>query len=116
MKTRCCVTCGKQITKRTFSIPVNKTFCSLRCAAPSVATNDDILSFIIQYKVKNDGNSPTLQEIANGLGYKSKSPVLNKLQQLERAGQIERQPNRSYIIVVGGYWQPPVQAASNPPA
>ena len=49
-----------------------------------------ILQWIIDFKVDNNGNSPTTGEITDGLGLSSKSVVHYHLEQLEKAGLIER--------------------------
>ena len=63
------------------------------------------LDFIIQYKMENDGNSPTMREIAAGIGVQSVSYVDYLLKDLAAYGKIERVKRRNGSIrVTGGKW------------
>lgn len=68
--------------------------------------------FIIDYKRKNDGNSPTTQEIALGIGLRSKSGVPEYLNRLEAEGLIKRGGRglAKNIVVVGSLWLGPTEA------
>jgi len=70
---------------------------------------DDLLKFIIDYKTQNDGNTPSLLEMAGGVGYMGKSGVFNALRVLQAKGKIEIDHNRGLIRVVGGLYIPPAQ-------
>lgn len=65
----------------------------------------EIYGFIMDYKRKNDGNSPSLSEIQNGVGISSKSLVNFHLMALVRKNAIEIRNGR--IVVRGGMWMPP---------
>lgn len=70
---------------------------------------DQLYKFIVEYKTKNDGNSPTLAEM-QGAGYSSKSAVHHALRVLERIGLIRlvKEGDRgSQIHLVGGEYIPP---------
>ncbi len=67
-------------------------------------TQQSVLSAIVRYKIAHDGNSPTLDEIADMIGSPSKNPVWLILAELYSAGLVtwqEQQPRT--IEVVGGY-------------
>lgn len=49
----------------------------------------EMLNFIIAYRTKTE-QSPTLQEIANGLGFKYRSSAVSQLKNLERKKVIKR--------------------------
>jgi SOS-response transcriptional repressor LexA len=52
------------------------------------------LEFIEQFVAKNH-YPPTLQEICNGMGYKSKNSVAVLLAELEECGTIQRTPRKA---------------------
>jgi hypothetical protein len=108
METRQCVSCGKDIIKRGFSVPIEKTYCCLSCVSPMVATADEVYDAIVQYKIANDGNSPSRQYLADELGYKSKQGVVRLLKQLVSDGRIRLIPRSSDIQVVDAVWLPPI--------
>ena len=60
------------------------------------------LSFIEHYQAEHGGISPTLQEIANGLGFKSRGNVQEFVNGLERQGYITRDASRARGITVVG--------------
>ena len=66
----------------------------------------DVLDFICRFKAKSGGDSPSLEEIAAGVGLASRSTVHQHLLTLERHGLIWR-PGRDArrIAVVGGEWR-----------
>lgn len=80
--------------------------------AGTMDTNDKpkrILNFIIGYKERHNGVSPTLQEITDGANLSSKSLVNYYLQQLAGGGTITFTPgNARTIEVTGSRWLPPV--------
>ena len=64
-----------------------------------------VYAFIVQYKFKHDGNSPTYGEIMQGCHIPSKATVSRKLGELELAGKIRLGNCASRSIqVVGGQW------------
>jgi Mn-dependent DtxR family transcriptional regulator len=65
---------------------------------------DSILEYIRDYKVGNDGNSPTYQQIASALG-KSQRCVYDKVQRLVVRGILK--VDRSGRILLGGMYIPP---------
>lgn len=50
----------------------------------------EVLQFIIDFKIDNNGNSPTTEEIRVGVELSSKSVVFQYLKWLEEDGLIER--------------------------
>lgn len=65
-----------------------------------------IFQFIIDYKRKHDGNSPTLREIMEANAISSSSAMRHILKQMEEQGSIiygQDGDSRS-IQVVGGQW------------
>jgi hypothetical protein len=67
---------------------------------------DSVLAYLIQYKLANDGNSPTIREICDSCDIPSTSVGLNVLHRMQKAGLItldERNVNRK-IQIVGGRW------------
>ncbi len=69
--------------------------------------------FVVNYKVANGGNSPTLRAIGRGLGECraiSTSVVSYYLSELEELGLISRNREKGEpkgITVIGGKWTPP---------
>lgn len=64
----------------------------------------EVLNFIIKYKSENNGNSPSVTEIAAAVGVASTSTVDFHLTKLERAGKITRDGVKN-IQVIGGEWK-----------
>lgn len=78
----------------------------------SEQTTQAIYNFIIAFKKDNDGNSPTLREIARAAGISSSEATLYHLRKLERRGLIKRLPEKSRgIKVIGAEWVAPVAEA-----
>lgn len=74
-----------------------------------------VLDFILDYKTRWDGTSPTMREIMAGVGLSSVSMVSFYLDELESAGRIVRQPNNSRgIIIPGGRWTAPMNPQGPP--
>ena len=76
---------------------------------------EKLFDFIVDYKGKHDGNSPTYREMMLATGLTSTSMVAWHLEKLEAEGLIERPQqvgNSRVIEVVGGRWVPPVEIAS----
>jgi len=72
-------------------------------------TDERVLEFIIEYKEKNDGLSPSFREIRDGVGaVSSTSHVSFVIDNLERDGKIEVEKERTRSIkVVGSRWERP---------
>lgn len=72
---------------------------------------DAIYQYIVAYKLANDGNSPSVRQIALRCDLSSTSQVDFYLNMLEVQGQIRRidkrdgVDNRRHIAVVGGKWE-----------
>ena len=65
----------------------------------------EVFQFIVDYKVENDGISPTLREIAKALNFSTTSLVNLYLQKLRLSGRISWSGTLSRSIqVVGGRW------------
>lgn len=81
-------------------------------------TTQEILNFIVRYKLANDGISPTLQEIADQCDAVShKSVVKYHLDALVDAGYIEKEHyNYRTIKVIGAEWTPPIWYEVQAPA
>ncbi|MFM8321156.1 MAG: hypothetical protein ACKOC5_09605 [Chloroflexota bacterium] len=64
-----------------------------------------LLAYIIDYKVENDGNSPTIRQMAEYMGGSSTSYIARLLQKLEDGQSIQIGKNQARSIsVVGGSW------------
>lgn len=61
--------------------------------------------FIITYKAKHDGNSPSMREICAGIDIASTNTVSGYLDKLVSGGLITRRGG--HICIVGGKWTPP---------
>ena len=74
-----------------------------------------ILDFILNYKVQNDGNSPTLALLCEACQISSKSVAKNILNILEKQGKIavsSRSQHNIRIIIPGASWHPPSSSPS----
>lgn len=68
----------------------------------------DVLAFVVRFKVEHCGDSPSLEEIAAGVGVVSRSTVFMHLQSLERHGLIVRpRGDARRIGIPGAVWTPP---------
>ena len=69
----------------------------------------DVLAFVVDFKAGHCGDSPSLQEIAAGVGVASPSTVLVHLRSLERHGLITRPAGQDArrIGIPGAVWTPP---------
>jgi SOS-response transcriptional repressor LexA len=69
----------------------------------------DVLAFVVKFKAAHCGDSPSLEEIAAGVGVASRSTVLVHLAALERHGLITRPAARDArrIGIPGAVWTPP---------
>lgn len=76
-----------------------------------------VYQFIIAYKGECDGNSPTLREIAAGIGLASASDLPARLRRLEQVGLVWLTGNgpSQRICVTGGKWLPPEQNGETTP-
>lgn len=67
---------------------------------------DIVFNFIVAYKTKHDGNSPTTREIGAACGISSTSMVNYYLDRLAQAGRITIEPGMNRMIsVTGGIWK-----------
>jgi len=64
---------------------------------------EKIYQLVVLYKAANDGNPPSMEYLAQGVGV-AKSTVLRHLRRLEEQGRIELRPGRQYIRIAGGRW------------
>lgn len=71
---------------------------------------EQILDFIIQYKLSHDGLSPSLREIGDGVELFSTGVIHQHIEKLIKQGYLakygQRYTSRS-IMVVGAKWTPP---------
>ena len=68
-------------------------------------TTDRIFDFIVEYKTRSDGTSPTIREIAIGCKIKSTNTVYYHLVKLCDQKRIAYGSGRfRYIEVIGGKW------------
>ena len=66
----------------------------------------EVFHFICRFKTASGGDSPSLEEIAAGVGLASRSTALAHLRTLERHGLIQRgERDARRIAVVGGEWR-----------
>jgi hypothetical protein len=65
-----------------------------------------VFRFIITYKTENDGNSPTIRAIKEGLNYASTSSTWRMVRKLADIGLIELR--NSTIHIPGGVWFHPL--------
>ena len=64
-----------------------------------------MFNFIVSWKTKNDGNSPTIRDIGEFMGIDSTSHISYLLRKLEELGMIELEDHSARAIkVVGGKW------------
>lgn len=63
---------------------------------------DEIFNYIVYYKERHDGGSPTYQDICNNVSLRSKSNVLYHLRRLEKDDRLILCGR--HIQVVGGRW------------
>jgi SOS-response transcriptional repressor LexA len=68
----------------------------------SANKKDEVYDFIVEYKTKHEGNSPSFAEIMEGCQLNSTSQVNYYLDQLEIEGRIRRDGVKS--IYIGGKW------------
>lgn len=65
-----------------------------------------VFRYIVYYKMKHDGNSPSYREIMAGAGVSSSSMVSFYLDELVKAGRVRLSGEGAFrrIEVVGGRW------------
>jgi SOS-response transcriptional repressor LexA len=68
-----------------------------------IKTPEEVLNWIAIYKSVNGGNSPTIREISNALGYHTTSAVASTLSKLQEDGKILRGSGARSIIILEGY-------------
>jgi SOS-response transcriptional repressor LexA len=66
---------------------------------------NQMFSFIVEYKSKHDGNSPTFKEIMIGVGFATTSHVSYWMERLKKSGRISYSSDRRSIEVKGGVWK-----------
>lgn len=69
---------------------------------PMTPRQKHLLDFIREYTQRNDGISPSYEEMCKALNIKSKSGISRLVLALERAGYIKRIPGCARTIVVLG--------------
>ena len=69
----------------------------------------DVLAFVVRFKEEHCGDSPSMAEIAAGVGLASRSTVFVHLEALERAGLIARPAggDARRIGIPGAVWMRP---------
>ena len=67
---------------------------------------EEVFRFIVRYKEKHDGNSPTLREICKDCGITSTSHAKHILYKLDLQDRIllDYQGRSRHIRVIGGRW------------
>jgi SOS-response transcriptional repressor LexA len=71
---------------------------------PNSTTTKEIYNYILSYKAKNDGNSPSIREIMSQTSVNSTSVVQHHLLKLVDMGLIEKVDKKfRSILIVGGY-------------
>lgn len=76
---------------------------------PLTEKQQDLFDWIVDYKRRNAGASPSYREMREAMGLKSPAPVQQRLDQLERKGWIKRQFGgiaRNIEIVDDSEWMP----------
>lgn len=76
----------------------------------------DLFGYIVAYKRRHDGLSPTLREMQDALGYSSASVVRTDVESLIMEGRLRtlgRSRSRG-IMVVGGHWEMAQEAQEMP--
>lgn len=64
--------------------------------------HEKLLKYITSYLLKN-GYSPTVREIADGVGYSSTAAIFNHLRDMRMAGLINYEDDSSRTITIPGY-------------
>lgn len=64
-----------------------------------------VLTAIIQYKIKNDGCTPTVRWLAKKCGISSSSTVQWFINELIADGKLRRGEGKRDLKVVGGRWE-----------
>lgn len=71
-------------------------------------TTDTVYEFIVKFKLRHNGNSPTLREIAHGCDLSSNSTVTYHVNKLKEDGRVVvRDGMARSIDVAGSRWLPP---------
>jgi DNA-binding MarR family transcriptional regulator len=71
----------------------------------------DVFMFIVNYKQRNAGESPSLDQIACAIGVKSRSTVFLHLSKLEERKLIRRSESGRHLIVMDEVWHQPESIA-----
>ena len=72
---------------------------------PRGETTRAILSYIIAYKRRHDGLSPTYRDIMRAVGISSTSVVAGHIHRLQAAGRLRLGPGGRGFVVPGGRWE-----------
>jgi hypothetical protein len=78
-------------------------------------TRDTVYRFLVDYKQRNDGNSPTLRDIMAACDMSCTSLASRTVSSLVRQGRIRRggRGKSGGIVIVGAQWIPPTANESN---
>lgn len=79
-----------------------------------MSSKSAVLTAIIHYKLKNDGNTPTVRWLADKCGIASTSIVQRFIQELVDDGKLRRGEGKRDLKVVGGRWS--LGGAAPPPS
>ena len=71
----------------------------------------DVFMFVINYKQRNAGESPSLDQIACAIGVKSRSTILFHLSKLEERKVIRRSESGRHLIIMDEVWHQPESIA-----
>ncbi len=71
---------------------------------------DRIARYITDYKLRHDGNAPTIRQIMRACGLASTSTTWLRLRALKAEGRIDIKDGA--ICVVGATWTPPAQGVT----
>jgi SOS-response transcriptional repressor LexA len=71
------------------------------------ARMDRVYAFIVAYKLKHDGNSPSQGDIAEGCGLPNRAEAGDNVKRLVKQGRLEWDGRYRQVQVVGGSWTIP---------
>lgn len=72
---------------------------SARNRAPKINRDDELIAFVREY-IKENGHSPSYEEIKASLGLRSKGSVYNMIRKLVEEGRISHTPERARTLRV----------------
>lgn len=67
-----------------------------------MSTTDKVFNAIVEYKIENCGNSPSVREIMVDAGLSSTSVASYHIEKLEKEGRIYREPDQARHIRIPG--------------